>query len=67
MRARAEGVRETGGRTLDLVAAQRVVASVCQRRMRKPAVVAWVLIVVEDDLPVEVFEAGHRVLSPRPR
>ena len=49
-------------RQLDLVAAQRVVAAVGQRRMLESTVVARVLIVVEDDLPRQVFCHASPVL-----
>ena len=45
-------------RQLDLVAAQRIVAAVGQRRLLQPTVVPRVLIVVEDDLPRQIFECS---------
>ena len=51
-------------RELDLVAAQRVVAAVGQRRMLQSPMIARVLVVVEDDLAREIFERRSLVLHP---
>src|SRR5258708_11716696 len=49
-------------RYLDLVAAQRVMAAVGERRVLEPAVVARVLVVVEDDFPRQIV-GGHCLLG----
>ena len=46
---------------LDLVAAQRVVADGVRGRRRQLAAVARAAVVIEDDLAVQVFQAGHRM------